>query len=157
MKSKKILFYALTFPILILALLTGYKKYLLTFGSEVVLPISGYDPRDLLSGHYLIYQIDYGVDGICSGSINQETGYICLSTKQFSYSVPNSCPQVIRGLCRAGRFDAGVEKYYIPEGAAKKLEDQVRAKAASIQLSLSKDGRAQVKDLLIDGRSWKKQ
>lgn len=87
-QSKRALIIALIFPIFALAALTTYKKYVLSFGKEIVLPISGYDPRDLLSGHYLIYQIDYGVSGICSRNSGQQTGYVCLEPKMFSYSAP---------------------------------------------------------------------
>lgn len=154
-QTKKALLLALTFPILALAILTAYRNYVLTFADEVVLPISGYDPRDLLSGHYLIYQIDYGVDGICSGEKTQKSGYVCLSPKGFSYTPPESCTKLISGVCNRGRFEAGIEKYFVPEEEAKDLEAQVRSKSASIVLSIPSSGQAQVKDLLVNGQSWK--
>lgn len=156
-QTKKALIIALLFPILALAALTAYKKYVLSFGDEIVLPISGYDPRDLLSGHYLIYQIDYGVGGICASNSGQQTGYVCLEPKMFSYSSPEGCSKLIRGVCNYGRFEAGIEKYYVPEDKARKLEEQVRSKTASIVLSLTSGGQAQVKDLLVNGQSWKNQ
>jgi uncharacterized membrane-anchored protein len=156
-QTKKALIIALLFPILALGALTAYKKYVLSFGVEIILPISGYDPRDLLSGHYLIYQIDYGVSGICSSSSGQQAGFICLEPKIFSYSAPERCSKLIHGVCRQGRFEAGIEKYYVPEDKAKNLEHQIRAKSASIVLSITSSGQAQVKDLLVDGQSWKNQ
>ena len=41
-------------------------------GSEIILPISGFDPRDILSGHYLVYRIDYGIQNkdICGNYDN---------------------------------------------------------------------------------------
>lgn len=156
-QTKRALVIALIFPIVALVALTAYKKYVLSFGIEIILPISGYDPRDLLSGHYLIYQIDYGVDGICAGNSGQQTGYICLEPKMFSYSTPAGCSKLIRGTCNYGRFEAGIEKYYLPQGKAKDLEDQIRSKTASIVLSITQSGQAQVKDLLVNGESWKNQ
>lgn len=155
--SRRTLIIALLIPIAALAALTAYKKYVLSFGQEIVLPISGYDPRDLLSGHYLIYQVEYGVGSICGGGAGPQTGFVCLSPKLFSYTAPNGCLKVIRGLCNNGRFEAGIEKYYIPEDKAKALEEKVRSKSASIVLSVTTDGQAQVKDLLIDGQPWKDQ
>ncbi len=154
-QTKKALILALLFPILALLLLATYKKYVLSFGEEVVLPISGYDPRDLLSGHYLIYRIDYGVYGICPAGTGQETGYVCLSPKMFSYAPPEGCSKLIRGVCNYGRFEAGIEKYFIPENNAKNLEEQIRSKAASIVLSITPSGHAQVKDLLVGDQSIK--
>lgn len=156
--SKKVLMIALIAPIIALALLTGYKKYILSIGTEVTLPISGYDPRDLLSGHYLIYTINYGVEGICEGTSYkmEKPGYVCLNPKKFSYSWPDHCEIMIKGVCNRSRFEAGIERYYIPEEEAKKLEDLVRSKEASIVLSVPKSGKAQIKDLLINGTSWRK-
>ena len=156
-RTKRALVIALIFPILALVALTAYKRYVLSFGSEVILPISGYDPRDLLAGHYLIYRIDYGVAGICSGNSGQRTGYVCLEPKMFSYSAPGGCSKLIRGVCKGGRFEAGIEKYYVPEYKAKHLEDEVRSETASIVLSITHGGQAQVKDLLVNGESWKNQ
>lgn len=155
-QTKKALVIALLFPIVALAALTAYKKYILSFGNEVVLPISGYDPRDLLSGHYLIYRIEYGVDGICSDRSGRRNGYVCLEPKMFSYVPPAGCTKLIRGVCNHGRFEAGIEKYYVPEDKARNLEKQIRSKSASIVLSVTSSGRVQVKDLLVDGQSWKK-
>lgn len=155
-KNKKILILVLAFPILCLIILTGYKKYILSFGQEVVLPISGYDPRDLLSGHYLIYNIEYGVENICYES-NHAEAYICLEPKNFSYSRPENCQKLIRGNCSYSRFVAGIEKFYIPQEYAAKLENEVQSKSASIVLSITRDGSVQIKDLLIDGQPWKNQ
>lgn len=155
MQTKRALIIALMFPILALVSLTAYKKYVLSVGQEIILPISGYDPRDLLSGHYLIYRIDYGVEGICASNSAPQTGFVCLEPKTFSYSAPQSCSKLIRGVCNNGRFEAGIEKYYVPEDQAKRLEEQIRSKPASIVLSVTQSGEAQVKDLLVNGQSWK--
>ncbi len=156
-KSNKGLLISLIIPIVALALLVVYKKHVLSIGKEVILPITGYDPRDLLSGHYLIYTINYGVNSVCRGSSlkTKRPGYICLDYKTFSFSRPKNCKLYITGTCNRNRFEAGVERYYIPEKEAKNLEDLVNSNEASIVLSVPKNGKAQIKDLLIDGASWK--
>lgn len=156
-QSKRALIIGLLIPILVLAALASYKKFLPSSGQEIILPISGYDPRDLLSGHYLIYQIDYGVSHVCSGNQGKQAGYICLEPKQFSYILPTNCSKLIQGLCNFGRFEAGIEKFYIPEENAQILEEQVRNHGASISLSIAPNGKAQIKDLLVNGRPWKSQ
>jgi uncharacterized membrane-anchored protein len=155
--NKKGLLIALIAPIIILAILTGYKKYILSIGKEVTLAISGYDPRDLLSGHYLIYTVEYGVENVCKASSYglKKAGYICLSPKSFSYDWPSNCDLVIKGSCYLGRFNAGIERYYVPEEEAQRLEVLVRTKKASIVLSVPRNGKAQIKDLLIDGTPWR--
>ena len=156
-QSKKGLLIALIVPIVALALLVGYKQYILSIGKKITLPITGYDPRDLLSGHYLIYTINYGVDGICGETPYklQKTGYVCLDPKKFSYRRPDHCEIMIKGVCSHGRFKAGIERYYVPEAEAKKLEHLVQS--LSIVLSVPKNGKAQIKDLLINGTSWRDQ
>ncbi len=157
-KTKKGLLIALVVPIICLVVLTGYKKYILSVGKEVILPITGYDPRDLLSGHFLIYTVNYGVKKICKGNFsykNKRPGYICLDSKKFSYSWPYKCELVIAGKCRGTRFEAGIERFYIPQENAKELDKLVRNKKASILLSVPINGKAQIKDLLINGTPWK--
>lgn len=157
-KTKNALLISLLLPILALATLTAYKRHVLNAGSEIILPISGYDPRDLLSGHYLIYRIDYGVNDICSGNtIGKQSGYVCLEPKMFSFDQPIACMKLIRGVCNYNRFEAGIEKYYVPEDKAKKLEERIMSKSASIVLSTTPYGDAQVKDLLINNKSWTEQ
>lgn len=154
-QSKKGVLMALIVPIVALAFLVGYKEYTLSTGREITLPITGYDPRDLLSGHYLIYRVNYGVKGICNNNGHSKVGYVCLNPKVFTYHWPDNCHLMIRGVCRYDQFNAGIERYYVPEEEAKRLEDLVRSNKASILLSVLRNGKAQVKDLLINGHSWK--
>jgi uncharacterized membrane-anchored protein len=62
---------------------------------------------------------------------------------------------MIKGNCSGSQFKAGIERFYIPENQASKLDKDVRSKKGSIVLSVTPDGHAQIKDLLIDGKSWK--
>lgn len=155
-QSRITLIAALLVPIVALGVLTGYKHYRVTIGTEVILPIEGYDPRDLLSGHYLTYRVNYGAKNICEQSkSNQYTvGYVCLQPKHFTYFKPKSCQIMIKGTCNGTRFKAGIERFYIPEDQAVKLDKDVRSKKGSIVLSVTPDGHAQIKDLLIDGKPW---
>jgi len=156
-RSQKILLVALMFPIIALAIIVGYRNYILSAGTEVILPVTGYDPRDLLSGHYLIYTIDYGVSGVCLGNSSKMNtpAYICLDPKMFSYSWTEKCKLVIKGSCNQARFEAGIERYYVPEEKAKNLEALLRSEGASIVLSITDSGKVQIKSLLIGGRHWK--
>lgn len=155
--KKSALLIALLIPIIVLMALTAYKKYLLESGYEVTLPVYGYDPRDLISGHYVTYTVDYGVSNLCQNYSQIQQGYICLDTKTFSPQQDTGCQRFIRGTCNHGRFEAGIEKFYIPENKAEILDKQVREKQASIVISVTPDGHAQVKDLLINGKSWSQE
>lgn len=152
--TKKMLILTLVIPIFALIGLTAYKKYILSFGREFELPISGYDPRDLLAGHYLQYQIDYGMGGLCASGVDNEQTFVCLDPREFLYTKPSNCRALIEGTCTYGRFVAGIEKFFVPEEKAIELEQMIRDKPASIILSVTENGRVLVKELLIDGKPW---
>jgi uncharacterized membrane-anchored protein len=163
--NKKIIL-AIFLPVFALGLLTIKKVIHYNTGSEIVLDIEGYDPRDLLSGHYLIYRIKYNAENICKGkysdsssSSSNQDAYMCLVEDKhyftFGYT-PTRCElKYIKGKCKGTRFVAGVEKFYIPQEHASRLEKLVIEKKASVRLSINRSGKALVKDLLIDGKPWK--
>ena len=66
MNNKNLQRIAIFFPLLLM-IVWVVKLYLYgILGVNVRLKIVGYDPRNLLSGYYLRYIIDYGVNDICS-------------------------------------------------------------------------------------------
>jgi uncharacterized membrane-anchored protein len=170
--NKRHLIFALVFPILVLAALIIYKQVRVMIGKEIILPISGFDPRDILSGHFLIYRIDYGIQNndICRNYDNNNDAYICLkkdSSRPDTYfstispdkdlfeSEDEECFAVIKGKCKDGLFTAGIERFFIPEGYAYSLDSAVRNSHGKIVLSVTKGGSAAIKDLLIDGKPWR--
>lgn len=156
MRTKLYLIAALLFPIITLITMSAYKRHILHTGYEVILPVTGYDPRDILSGHYVTYTVDYGVNNYCDDKLKVYDGYMCLESHVFMLKPNSSCKHFIKGKCNYGRFEAGIEKYYIPEKNATTLDKQVRNNQASILISVTPEGHALVKDLLIDGKSWRK-
>lgn len=171
--NKRNLLIALIIPVAVFITLTFYKQIKVRMGDEIILPITGFDPRDILSGHYLIYSIDYGLENndFCSQDDNSniET-LLCLKKDRNKPGVYHStineyvseqnqgntdCDAIIKGLCRDRRFTADIEKFYIPEEYADTLDEAVRNSKGAIVLSVTKSGSAAIKDLLIEGRSWK--
>lgn len=132
--NKKILFgLAALIPALALLGWVGLNETRLRSGEEFVLPITGYDPRDLLSGHYLRFQILYP-------------------------SEEGDCP-AYRGHCEYGRFvsRANINRYYIPEVDAEWLDEMLRKgeRKADIVVVISSAGKVYLKDLRFDGKSWR--
>lgn len=166
---------AVAFPILCLAALTTYKAVRVAMGTAVVVPITGFDPRDLLSGHFLTYRLDLGevcrTADAAQSDPDEASGerFVCLEAEggrvvaahrlepyQFTVGEPTpGCVVVLRGKCEWGRFLAGVERFYVPEEHARALEDAVRSSRGAVVLSVDREGRAAVKDLLIEGRPWR--
>ena len=152
-KSRKVLLVTLIIPILALFGLTLSKISNHFMGREVELPIVGYDPRDLLSGHYLVYRVDYGVENLCA-TPDVVPGFVCLDNRTFVQDRPDGCSLFIKGTCKHLRFEAGIERFYIPEEKAAMLDQMVRGKHASIIVSITGQGHAQVKNLLVNGKPW---
>jgi len=155
---------ALAFPVFMLAALTIWKANIRLHGAEIVLPVRGYDPRDLLSGHYLIYSVDYGISDVCAtgrdgsgaDALSQTGMWLCLEGVRFASLIePEQCGVRLSGRCEGGAFTAGIERFYVPQEKAAKLESLIQGKSASILINVSEQGEPQVKDLLIDGVSWR--
>ncbi|MEO5326759.1 MAG: GDYXXLXY domain-containing protein [Magnetococcus sp. THC-1_WYH] len=154
---------SLMIPILFLSGLVANRQWIRHHGIEVRLPIEGFDPRDLLAGHYLTYRINYGV-AVCSNSrpktIPDNPGeipaHVCLTPLSFKFGNNRDpeCHITIRGTCRGQQFLAGIERFYIPESYAHPLDAAVRNKSGEILLSVTDSGTASVKGLLIGGRPW---
>lgn len=173
MKPRTFFIAAAILPILGLLTSVAEHEFRLRQGKEFILKIKGYDPRDLLSGHYLTYQVDYEAEGQenCSslsaadlllGTVPSGPEMcVCFAkqgTREFlscDAETLAGCEAVLRGECQSRRFTAGIERFYIPEGKSLVLDHLVRAARGEIVVSIPASGRAIVKDLLIDGKSWR--
>jgi hypothetical protein len=142
-------------------------------GTLVEFEIDGYDPRDLLAGHYVTYRINYGTAQICATETNQSklTYYskicACLnvdpldslstvsSVESCDLHTKPSCPVWIMGSCLyANRFEAGIERFYIPESYSKYL--MTIPENTRLIVNVTSDGRAMVKGLRIAGDTVEK-
>lgn len=109
-----------------------------SFGQDVILPIRGYDPRDLISGHYIRYQIDWD-KADCS---------------QFE---SNDCPK--NDFCTFHRINRQC-RFYIPEKHAEYLDYLFREKNGDLKFEVKyshQNGKKAIaKKLLINGIEWQK-
>ena len=132
---------ALGLPILALFLWVLILSAKMMFLPEVVVRIRGYDPRDLLAGHYIAYTINWD-DTDC---------------KQFK---DNVCP-VKEFEIHANKARWGEQhRYYIPEEYAKELDyafrNQWKEKSVFEVIYKYTPGLAPIaKELLINGKPWK--
>lgn len=158
MKKYTLFILAIIFPILALLGVTFRKAYIVSYGKVVRLPIEGYDPRDILSGHYVIYNIKYGIEDLCKKEYKIERdACVCINEPESSNSFVYACTEnslknckvYIRGKCERNRFVAGIEKYFIPQEKANHYDREVRKGTAEIEISVDKYGKAIVKDLIL--------
>jgi uncharacterized membrane-anchored protein len=143
------------FPIVVLLGWLGQLVWLERTGAEVRLPVRGFDPRDLLAGHYLTYAVDYGPLEICAreGYVETESTCVCLAQSTVSRlheaswagacsERVDACPVFIKGTCNAGRFEADIERFYFPETYSSELA--VVPEQSSIEVSLTASGQGLV-------------
>lgn len=156
---------AVAIPILGLAAFTIQKANVVATGVPVKFPISGYDPRDLLAGHYVTYQVDYEIFSLCENesetnteSAPRKSNYescLCFTDLntvppmgyQVDCSEVQSCGLYLRGKCNYNRFEAGIERYYINENAASDIDRIVRQGKSQITVKIDRLGNAVVESL----------
>lgn len=162
---------AVLFPLLLMLIWLATLYMVNILGTEVRFKITGYDPRDLLSGHYLRYTVDYGIPplSLCSGesfdsltrSLTSRSASQCLcfakpnikeNNKAFwagnCEDRPQECDLYLEGRCEYGRFLSGIERYYFPE-QFKKLLTFVPEKSSVIVKIFR--GKGIVQKIEVDG------
>ncbi len=154
MRSFRFLVFAAVFPLISLILFTAYKWNIVREGKKIVFDIEGYDPVNILTGHYLIYRVVYNAPDPCTDyDLSAEYAY-CSAASGGSF-IPagadkTDCKVFIKGECKRGRFTAGIERYNIPEEKAEELDKKVREGKGKIQVSVNGAGDAVVEKLFFE-------
>jgi|GEM_PF-2187218 len=123
-------------------------------GTQWELPISGYDPRDLLRGRYIVFQYDLGKLDWNNRAVTQAGDVFCFNGGRTGYSATllrggedRSCDAWIRVKDLMGQ-----QRYYIPESIANRADWLVRANPDKTKaLVRITKGQIQLETLLIDG------
>jgi uncharacterized membrane-anchored protein len=154
MKSHTLqLWFALLLPIVAFLGLVGRAELLRASGPVFHVAIAGYDPRDLLQGHYLRYRLQWPADGACDGA----TCCLCLQvsgvhTKVECGTADAACDaQLSRQMVDQGR------EFFIQEDTGPALEQALRRGQGAMALNVTPNGQIRVHELFIDGvphRRW---
>lgn len=147
-------------------------------GTEVKLLTRPIDPRDLLRGDYVV--LGYDISQLPAGSLlgqpatsptvfvklapNSEGLYQAVSVH--AEAVPVTSPEVLirgrvaygtrcgpqsRAFCEKLQIRYNLEKYFVPEGEGKKLEQARNQRKLVVVAAVLPSGRAAIKRLLLDG------
>lgn len=159
---------AVVLPMLGLVVMVARAELLLRSGASFRIGIEGYDPRDLLHGHYLQYRFRFAWQG--ESSCGQLTGgvptdldpscCICLSSNVSSNTLAQArqvaCDQVsgCDGWLHAASLSPPL-RYFVPERQAADLEDALRGREASLTVTCGPDGQPAMGDLYLDGQPWR--
>ena len=136
--NKKVLLVILFLP---LVALLGWVSYLYvqqSLGQNIKVAVTGYDPRDLLSGHYIQYTIDWDRTD-CT---------------QFSDGI---CPE--NEFCKKGRWGRQC-RFYIPQKNARELDSLFWKRNTTDMIfeviySYRRGSEPIAKQLLINGKDWR--
>lgn len=159
-----------------LSLMIADRIHVLLGGTEVTLLIRPVDPRDLLRGDYVV--LSYDISRLPAGPLenqpvrernpvvfvkltpNRDGIYEAVSVH--TDPVPVKSPEVlIRGhvddLCGSAFCDKlwisyNIERYFVPEGEGRKLEQLRNSSKLTVVASVLPSGRAAIKRLLVDGQ-----
>ena len=136
--KEKILAVCFALSFICLLLWTMHLTWQRNHGTEIKVAVTGYDPRDLFSGHYIQYQIDW-----------EHT----------------DCNQFPKGECAKEDFCEKARwgrqcHFYIPEEYAKQLDALFRMRnrenlTFEVVYSYAPGKKAQATQLLINGKDWR--
>ncbi|MGO7537435.1 GDYXXLXY domain-containing protein [Rhizobium ruizarguesonis] len=162
---------------LILGTIIQSRASILSDGAEVLLKTAPVDPRDFLRGDYVV--LNYDISSVpvqtVSGGIpaepgervlwvrlkKQEDGFWTVIESSFRELPPQPETVILRsqpfysGGLAAGdsmRVEYGIERYYVPEGEGKPIEEARNDGNVAIAVRVSPDGSAQIRSLLVDGK-----
>jgi uncharacterized membrane-anchored protein len=160
----------------LLAAMVIDRMQILRDGAEVTLQTRPVDPRDIFRGDYVV--LGYDISEVPVGALkpikarsravyvklapNREGFYEAISIHDDAVAVTS--PEVlIRGRvpydcvgnagCSRLRVLYNLEKYFVPEGEGRKLEQFRNQRKLTVVAAVLPSGRAAIKRLLVDGQS----
>ncbi|WFU10429.1 GDYXXLXY domain-containing protein [Rhizobium sp. CB3090] len=165
----------------ILGYMVGERAWGLRSGVEVLLKTAPIDPRDLLRGDYVTLNYDisrvpvstliggaptesrknqvlsvrlkkrddgyWGIVESSFGPLEPKPDTVVLKTLPFDYFSYGDSPEATI------QVTYGIERYYMPEGEGRAIEDARNHDRVAIAARVSADGVAHIRSLLLDGKS----
>lgn len=129
MKKRVLKFFVFFIPFLALLGWLGYLELQYASAPRVMVAVSGYDPRDILSGHYLNLAPEWD---------------------------KTDCRQFAGGICPQASFER-VYRYYLPQNDALYLEKVLAGDNLDVKLefALPENASPLIRGLYIDNTDWK--
>jgi hypothetical protein len=158
--SRSIQRMAVLLPILLLAFVLGRAEWQLASSRTWHFAIRGYDPRDLLRGHYLRFQLAVSPDETLSMcTVGEANCCYCLSAGQdVAARVALATCEMAQRSCDAFVRTAplhALHRFYIPEEGRAELERRLRDAArnghAHLAVAVDASGEPMIDGLLVDG------
>lgn len=150
------------------------RAAVLNSGTDVTLTVEPIDPRDLLRGDYVVLSYPISVltgEMAPEGAQRGDTIHVRVAPDADGVyrpvaaslgggiGTPPAEGEVdIRGIVRnatSGRVHAlfGIERFYVPEGKGRGIEENMRQDRFEVVVAVGEDGSAQIRSLLHDGQA----
>ena len=134
------------------------NEYKSRVGEEVLLPVRGYDPRDMLSGHFVRFRLVAEQQAAAFADPSQ-TGRVrfCLEKDQddrWKVTKQGTCKVSIAGDADRGSVRFAVERFYVDESRANEVLSFGEAKDTYVRARVDGDGNVQLLDLVVNGKSF---
>lgn len=154
------------------------RASILRNGQEIVLETVPVDPRDLMRGDYVILSYPISsvehakIAGTVPASDSAKPVYIALvpgeggrhvfsraAWQPFTDMKPEEV--LLKGMTPESFYIGtetvpltfGIERFYVPEGEGRPIEEGVREKTVDVVVAVTDDGRAQIKSLRLEGQT----
>ncbi|SIQ61470.1 Uncharacterized membrane-anchored protein [Rhizobium sp. RU33A] len=172
---------AALFVALLQTAILGYmiegRAGILRSGTEVLLKTAPVDPRDLLRGDYVVLTYDISLVSIDSitgpkpqaGEVARlhvrlkpqtdgfwsvsEASFDPLASQEGSVVLVSQPVTIYEWVWQTGNLTVsyGLERYYVPEGEGKPIEDGRNQGRVSVAVRISDTGQGQIRALMLDG------
>ena len=160
MKNKKVLI-SVAMPFVVLCLLIVRAEYHIRSGEQWSFDLQGYDPRDLLRGHYLRLNVSYDMESGKNSCTPAEECCLCLTKTEARV------PKVYEASCSVAKTQCDgfmlsshqntLRRYYVPEADARRAEkilaDASAERTAFLNVSINGKGEPAITDLIIGDQS----
>jgi len=149
------LWLALLLPVVAFAGLVVRAELLRASGPVFRVAIAGYDPRDLLQGHYLRYRLHWPAGEACDGP----TCCLCLQTSGVHTRIQCGVADAACDAQLSRQMVDQAREFFIQEGAGPALEQAIRRGQGAMALNVTPNGQVHVHELFIDGlryRRWRR-
>lgn len=139
-------------------------------GSVWEVPIRGYDPRDLLRGHYIRFQYDWATPAR-PAAVDPEHWRLCFrhrgaATVVTLFASTDRTPEACQAIARQIRGHDGLVmdyggqgrgQFYLDETDARPLEQLLTdpARKVSARVIVTASGRLTPLDILVDGKPYR--
>jgi uncharacterized membrane-anchored protein len=166
--------------VILIGLMVIDRAEILRTGHDVALQTRPLDPRDFLRGDYVVLGYDIssvsagtlkdqhsagrGTPIFVKIAPNRDGFYEAVSVHAAPVDVTSpevlirghvvggaDCGKDNRSFCGTLQVRYGIERYFVPEGEGRKLEDARNRRKLTIVAAVAPTGRAAIKRLLIDG------